>query len=138
MNKSIIFFAFPAVIILLFSGCNKKDPSPAPLITIVQDANGVSSTFTGNGNVYTQQGVFMNSLTQASWAMSISGGIRGSFRLQVKDGVGKIVIDETLVVGQGITTLSGTTTTGTTQGNWAIIITLTNFDGVGSFSLSPA
>ena len=67
--------------------------------------------------------------------MDITAAKGGSFQLLVKDANGKVVLDKTVVAGQGEDSRSGVTTAGA-SGEWTVTVNLTDFIGDGSFSLS--
>lgn len=90
----------------------------------------------GDGGSTTRTYTWNNSLPTADYNMDITASSGGSFNLNITDPTGKVVLNQTLVVGQGDDSKSGVTSSGAT-GEWTVTITLTNFDGDGSFSLSP-
>ncbi len=65
--------------------------------------------------------------------MDITGAKGGSFNFMMKDANGTIVLDKTLTGGNEPDSFSGTTNAGT-SGDWTVTLTLTNFDGNGSYS----
>ena len=68
--------------------------------------------------------------------MDITAASGGSFQLIIKDANGSTVLNNTLTKGVGDDSASGVTNSGT-EGDWQITVTLTNFNGDGSFSISP-
>ena len=89
----------------------------------------------GNGGNLTQTYEYLNQMPTADYNMDITSTQSGSFNMVVQDADGTEVLDRSLVKGQGDVSASGVTSAGT-AGTWRVIITLTNFNGDGSFSLS--
>ena len=61
--------------------------------------------------------------------------VAGSERFVVTDSEGTIVLDRNLIGGTEPDTIGGVTQVGE-PGNWAVTITITSFNGDGSYSLS--
>lgn len=132
------FLVVLGIITVLFS-CSKKDTAPTAIdINILQNGGDAEATFSGTGNSGYKTVTWNNSLKNTNWDMSLSNATSGTFQLQVWDAQHVLVLDKTLTVGAGANSLSGTTTTGAAGGNWTIKITVSNFKGTGSFSLTPA
>ena len=91
---------------------------------MVGDGGDASKTFTWN-----------NAEATADYNMDITGAKGGSFRFIMKDANGTVVLDKTLNGGAEPDTFSGTTNAGTV-GDWTVTLTLSNFDGNGSYSAS--
>ncbi len=98
---------------------------------------------TGDGDITSAGGSGSNTIewynpqAVAEYAMDITTATRGSFRLIIKDAVGKVVLDRTLTKGVGDDSASGCTLPGT-AGTWTITIEVTNFDGDASYTVDPA
>ncbi len=132
-RSSFLAIAFLMANLLLVTAC-KEDPMASVSFNEVGDTLG--GDVTGDGGSTTRTYTWNNSLPTADYNMDITASAGGSFNLRITDPTGKVVLDQTLVVGQGDDSKSGVTTSGA-AGNWTVTITLTDFDGDGSFSLSP-
>jgi len=101
------------------------------------------NSVTGDGDVTGASGTasatttWSTSTTQAEYSMDITAAGGGSFQLIIKDDVGTVVLDKTLTKGVGDDSASGCTAAGT-AGTWSITITVTNFNGDGSYTVDPA
>ena len=128
----------------LMSGCSDDDTKPTVSVTVNgkvlfddgDDFNGdVDGDFTGDGGSATRTFYWQNNLRTADYNADITATSGGSFYMVVKDAEGKTVLDRSLKGGQEPDSLSGVTSSGT-KGTWSVIVTLTTFNGDGSFSLS--
>ena len=133
LTKIFAFFLFAAV--GLFSSCEKEEPQAAKVTFATIAAGDIDGDVTGNGGTTSKSYNWQNSLATADYNMDITAVKGGSFQLLIKDANGKIVLDKTLVAGQGEDTRSGVALSGT-PGSWTVSVTLTDFNGDGSFSLS--
>ena len=135
--------------ILLFglffmTSCSKDDSVPIATVsvngTILFD-NGddftgdVDGDFTGDGGSTTRTFIWQNALSTADYNADITATIDGTFRMVVKDANGNVVLDKSLSGSVEPDSMSGVTSSGT-SGTWSVTITLTSFNGDGSFSLS--
>lgn len=122
------------LLIVSLTSCQEEEP------TANVSVNSVGSDFggdvTGDGGSTVRSYEWNNSLTTAEFNMDITASKGGSFQLELIDAEGVTVLDRTLVKGQGDDSRSGVSSAGT-AGTWRVLITLTNFNGDGSFSLSP-
>lgn len=90
--------------------------------------------FTGNGDSGTYSFVWDNSSNKAELNFDITTN-SGSVQFILNDAKGKEVLNETRSAGGG-DTFSGVSEEGK-SGKWLVEIILTDFDGDGSFSLTP-
>lgn len=135
--------ALMVVISATFVACKSDDPALTVQVRVNNvvfdngdDFNGdVDGDFTGNGGSATRMFVWQNSLTTADYNADITATSEGMFRMEVTDTDGTTVLNRTLTGGGDPDSFSGVTSAGT-PGLWTVIITLTSFDGDGSFSLS--
>jgi hypothetical protein len=118
---------------VLLTSCKEE---PFATITIDETGSDLGGDVTGDGGSTSQTYTWNNSLTTADWNMDITASAGGSFRLLIKDADGATVLDNTLTKGVGDDSASGVTSAGT-AGDWQVTVTLTDFNGDGSFSLSP-
>ena len=119
----------------LFSSCEKEEPQAAKVTFATIAAGDIDGDVTGSGGSTSKNYTWENSLSKADYNMDITATKGGSFRLLVKDANGQAVLDKTLVAGAGEDSKSGVTSSGT-PGSWTVSVTLTDFNGDGSFSLS--
>ncbi|MBC2844743.1 hypothetical protein H7F21_06525 [Winogradskyella flava] len=100
------------------------------------DFNGdVDGDFTGDGGSVTRTFNWQNSFSRADYNADITATADGIFNMVVEDADGTIVLDRSLNGAEELDSFSGETISGT-PGIWSVIITLTDFNGDGSFSLS--
>ena len=122
--------------LMSLSGCNKDDDSPSATVAINETGSDLGGDVTGDGGSTSRSYVWNNSLGSADWNMDITATNEGSFQLVIEDADGTVVLDRTLTAGVGEDTADGVTNPGT-SGDWTIRVNLTDFNGDGSFSLSP-
>ncbi len=95
----------------------------------------VGGSFTGDGGSVTRVFNWTCNLATADYNADITATAEGSFNMVVRDSEGAIVLDRTLNGAVEPDSFSGVTSAGT-AGAWTVTITVTNFNGDGSFSLS--
>lgn len=136
-NLKLFGLIFLGVFTILLSSCNNDDePSLTASVSVNETGSDIGGDVTGNGGSTTQVITWNNSLRTVDWNMDITSSTAGSFNLSINDAEGNNVLNETLVRGQGDDSRSGVSSAGT-AGDWTITITLTDFNGDGSFSISP-
>ncbi|MET7027884.1 hypothetical protein [Sediminicola luteus] len=135
-----------------FSSCSKEDDDTFSRVTVngteVQsspsdftvgdrsDFNGdIDASFTGNGGTASRIFSWNNNLTTADYNADITATSDGSFQMIVKDSEGTEVLNRSIQGGSEPDSFSGVTSAGV-SGIWTVTITVTNFTGDGSFSLS--
>ncbi|MBN3519772.1 hypothetical protein JYB62_07130 [Algoriphagus lutimaris] len=137
---------FFSIVIAITFGCNSEDNDPTQSIqltingtVIFEDGDDffgdIDGDFIGNGGSGKRTFLWQNSLNTADYNADITSSIGGFFEMEVKDADGKIVLNKSLQGGVEPDSFSGVTTSGT-PGIWSVTITLTSFNGDGSFSLS--
>lgn len=119
---------------LSFTGCSKDEPFAS--VSINETGSDVGGDVTGDGGSTSQSYTWNNPLSTADYNMDITSAAGGNMNLMIADADGTMVLDQTLTVGVGDDSKSGVTSAGA-AGPWTITVTLTNFNGDGSFSLSP-
>lgn len=137
-TKRTIILLFFTIGLLVLNGCSKDDNINTVEINIVQNSGDAEGTFSSNGDSGSKTLNWNNSLSNTNWDLDITNATSGTFRIQVWDANNVLILDKSLTAGSGNDSLSGTTNTGTASGNFKIVVTLTNFKGTGSFSLTPA
>ena len=95
----------------------------------------VDGDFTGNGGSGTRTFMWQNSLSRADYNADITATAEGLFNMTVRDADDNIVLDRSLNGAVEPDSFDGVTSNGT-SGIWTVTVTLTNFNGDGSFSLS--
>ena len=134
-----------AITCLTAVGCSKDD-DPAPIAEVTVNGavlfdNGddftgdVDGDFTGDAGSVTRTFLWQNSLSTAEYNADITATTDGVFKMVVKDVDGNVVLDKSLSGVIEPDSFSGVTASGT-SGIWSVTITLTSFNGDGSFSLS--
>lgn len=137
-------FAVLFVATTIFVGCSDDEAdlmaevriNGTVLIDNDDDFNGdVGGSFVGDGGSVTRIFTWQNALTTADYNADITATAEGSFNMVVRDSEDAIVLDRTLNGAVEPDSFSGVTSAGT-AGAWTVTITVTNFNGDGSFSLS--
>lgn len=148
MKHSILF----AIIFSLVMVSCSKDDDPTASVTVNgtrltttpsdfvvgdrSDFNGdVDASFTGNGGSATRVFSWNNNLATADYNADITATAQGTFQMVVRDSDGLIVLDRGLNGAVEPDSFSGVTSAGA-SGIWTVTITVTDFNGDGSFSLS--
>lgn len=134
---------FVSVLTLGAVSCSKDDDAIAEvrvngsvLFDDGDDFNGdVDGDFTGTGGSATRTFIWMNNLRTADYNADITATAEGTFQMVVRDADGMIVLDRSLNGASEPDSFSGVTEAGT-SGTWSVTITLSDFQGDGSFSLS--
>lgn len=135
--EQIFSFLTAALFLIVVASCGDDDNPLTASVTITTPTQigDIGGDVTGNGGSYTQTYDYVNQMATADYNMDFTSGPGGSFKMVVQDADGTEVLNRTLIKGQGDDSASGVTSSGT-PGTWKVIITLTDFDGDGSFSLS--
>ncbi len=134
-----------AISTLSLVSCSDDD-SPAPTVEVSvngailydngDDFNGdVNGSFTGDGGSDSRMFIWQNSLSTADYNADITAATDGLFQIVVTDADANVVLDRSLSGAVEPDSFSGVTESGT-PGIWTVTITLTSFNGDGSFSLS--
>ena len=113
----------------------KKDDNSCTYPTININSGGDDGDVTGSGGSITATHNWTNNQSKAELNMDLTSTKGGTFQIIVKDASGIEVLNETLTSGVGDDSKTKCSTSGT-SGNWTITITLTDFNGDGSFTLS--
>ncbi len=132
-TKVLVLFFLAGLGSILLTSCKKE---LFATITITATGSDLDGDVTGDGGSTSQTYTWNNPQTTANWNKDITSSAGGSFRLVIKDADGAIVLDNTLTKGVGDDSASGVTNAGTV-GDWQVTVTLTDFNGDGSFSISP-
>ncbi|TXC78817.1 hypothetical protein [Luteibaculum oceani] len=104
-----------------------------PVITVRQ--GGDDGDVTGRGGNATATHTWNNSLNQAELNMDITSSKGGTYTIVVLDADNNEVLNETLTAGVGDDSLTQCSAAGV-PGEWKVTITLSKFNGDGSFTLS--
>ncbi|UKM65392.1 hypothetical protein GSB9_01958 [Flavobacteriaceae bacterium GSB9] len=117
-----------------FTSCSDNN-EPTVNITVNQgQVNDVSGDFTGNGGSGTRTISWSNNNITADYNADITSTATGTFQMVVADANGTVVLDRNLNGSTEPDSFSGVTDVGE-PGNWTVNITLTTFNGDGSYSL---
>ena len=118
-----------------FSSCSDDD-GPTANITVNEGPSGdIGGDFTGNGGNASRIINWTNNLTTADFNADITATASGIFKIVVADANGIVVLNRTLNGATEPDSIDGVTSSGV-PGNWTVTITLTSFNGNGSYSLS--
>ena len=119
-----------------FTSCSDDDDGPTANITVNEGPSGdIGGDFTGNGGDASRTINWTNNLATADYNADITATAGGVFKMVVADANGTVVLDRTLNGGTEPDSIDGVTSSGE-PGNWTVTITLTSFNGDGSYSLS--
>ena len=133
--KPTIFILSIIIATLLISSCNNDDDLSAN-VTLTEGVNGdIGGDFTGNGGNTSETFNWQNSLSTADYNADITASTNGLFQMIVQDSEGNTVLDKSLNGNEEPDTFSGVTSAGE-AGMWTVTITVSNFNGNGSFTLS--
>ncbi len=124
-----------AFISLATIGCSKDD-EPMAKVNITAQNTDFDGDVTGQGGSLNKSYTWNNPLATVDYNMDITAASNGSFQLILQDADGAVVLDRTIVAGQGEDSRSGVSQAGV-PGEWTVKIVLNNFKGDGSFSISP-
>ena len=119
---------------LFITACGEEELTA--MVSINETGSDIGGDVTGDGGSTTKSYQWNNSLATIDYNMDVTAAEGGSFNLSVTDAEGASVLNQTLTVGQGDDSKSGVSSSGA-SGEWTITVTLTNFSGDGSFSISP-
>ena len=133
LNRFSVVLAL-ALTAFLFTNCSEDEPFST--ISINETGSDVGGDVTGDGGSAQRSYKWNNPLQKVDWNMDITASKGGSFNLRIDDAEGNNVLNQTLAVGQGGDSKSGVSASGT-SGEWTITVDLTDFNGDGSFSISP-
>lgn len=123
--------------IVTFTSCSSDDDDGSSInITVNEGPSGdIGGDFTGNGGNGSRTINWTNNLSTADYNADITATEGGVFQMVVADANGTIVLDKTLNGATEPDSIDGVTSAGE-PGNWTVTITLTTFNGDGSYSLS--
>jgi len=146
MKKTVKIFTFLILIsgLTVLTSCEKYDNyDNKEIIDNTYSGNiGLSGSvealgdFTGNGDSGTFSFVWENSINKASVIFDVTTAPGGSVQIILNDAKGKEVFNKTRPEG-GNDSFSGISEEGK-EGKWLVTITLTNFDGDGTYDIRPA
>ena len=133
--KLLTIFTALVLFIGTFSSCSDDD-GPTANITVNEGPSGdIGGDFTGNGGNASRTINWTNNLATADYNADITATATGTFNIVVADSEGTVVLDRTLTGGTEPDSIDGVTQAGE-PGNWTVTITITSYNGDGSYSLS--
>lgn len=124
------------VSVSLMMSCSDDEELFATSSIVTATGSDFDGDVTGDGGNHQKSYTWNNTLQTVDYNMDITASKGGSFTLRIADADGNIVLDEQLVKGQGDDSRSGVSGSGT-AGEWTVTIILDNFNGDGSWSISP-
>lgn len=138
MKASNLFMILMVAAVAFLSSC--KDDAPAPVATVsytpsATAVGNVDGDVVGSGGSTTKSYSWQNASTTAEVNMDLTSSKGGSMQMVIKDANNTVVLDKTLTIGSTPDSYSGVSSAGV-AGSWTVTVTLTNFNGDGSFSLS--
>ncbi|WP_242084964.1 hypothetical protein [Aestuariivivens sediminis] len=133
--KLLTIFTAMVLFIGTLTSCSDDD-GPTASITVNEGPSGdIGGDFTGNGGNSSRTINWTNNLATADYNADITSTASGTFNFVIADSEGTVVLDRTLNGGTEPDTIGGVTQSGV-PGNWTVTITITSFNGNGSYSLS--
>lgn len=144
MLKSTLKFALLLSILISSASCSKEyaDYKNKEVVEDTYTGNVESEgkvdpdgDFTGNGDSGTYSFAWENSKKTADVNFDVTTSAGGSVQMIINDAKGKEILNETRPV-DGNDTFSGVTAEGK-EGTWLVQLIFTDFNGDGSYSLSP-
>ena len=137
LRKYLFTLSIPLLTFALYNCENSDDVNINANISINEGPeNGdINGDFTGNGGDHTGTYQWPNNLSTANYNADITASAPSSFNMIIQDADGNTVLDKSLLGGTESDSFSGVTMSGT-PGTWSVTITLIDFKGDGSFSIS--
>lgn len=134
--RLLTIFTTMTLFIGTFTSCSSDDDGSTVNITVNEGPSGdIGGDFTGNGGNGSRTISWTNNLATADYNADITATASGTFQMVVADANGTVVLDRTLNGASEPDSIDGVTNFGE-PGNWTVTITLTSFNGDGSYSLS--
>ena len=118
-----------------FTSCSEDDGQTVNITVNEGPSGDIGGDFTGNGGNGSRTINWTNNLATADYNADITATALGTFQIVVADVNGTVVLDRSLNGGTEPDSIDGVTNTGE-PGKWTVTITLTSFNGDGSYSLS--
>ena len=138
MKKSILSLSLIAIFTLvLTTSCSSDDSGPTADVVVKTSAGSADfdADVLGSGGSVTKSFSWNNNLNTVDYNMDITAATGGVFQLVLKDVNGLTVLDKSLNGEVEPDSYSGVSSQGE-AGEWTVEITLSNFNGDGSFSIS--
>lgn len=133
--KLLTIFTAMVLFIGTFSSCSDDD-GPTANITVNEGPSGdIGGDFIGNGGNASRTISWTNNMATADFNADITAVATGTFNFVVADSEGTVVLNRTLDGETEPDSIDGVTQAGE-PGNWTVTITITSFNGDGSYSLS--
>ena len=136
LKPTTIILTIIATVFFLYSCSNNDDDDLIANVSLTEGVNNdIGGDFTGNGGNTSETFNWQNNLSTADYNADITASATGLFQMIVKDSEGITVLDSSLNGNVEPDSFSGVTSSGT-SGMWTVTITVSNFNGDGSFTLS--
>lgn len=133
--KLLKIFTAMVLFVVTFTSCSDDDGSTANITVNEGPSGDIGGDFTGNGGNSSRTISWTNNLATADYNADITATATGTFNMVVADSEGTVVLDRTLNGGTEPDSIDGVTQAGE-PGEWTVTITITSFNGDGSYSLS--
>lgn len=134
--KQLGILATMVLFIVTITSCSNDDNDLSVNINVNEGPAGdIGGDFTGDGGSGSRTINWTNNLSTADYNADITATASGTFQIVVADANGAVVLDRSLNGGTEPDSIDGVTNAGE-PGNWTVTITLTSFNGDGSYSLS--
>ncbi|GAA0748972.1 hypothetical protein [Gaetbulibacter jejuensis] len=133
--KLLTIFTAMVLFVVTFTSCSDDDGSTANITVNEGPSGDIGGDFTGNGGNSSRTISWTNNLATADYNADITATATGTFNMVVADSEGTVVLDRTLNGGTEPDSIDGVTQAGE-PGEWTVTITITSFNGNGSYSLS--
>ncbi len=135
LKPTTIILTIISTAFFLFS-CSNDDADLVANVSLTEGViNDIGGDFIGNGGDTSETFNWLNDLSTADYNADITGSTTGLFQMIVKDSEGNTVLDRSLNGNVEPDSFSGVTSSGA-SGMWTVTITVSNFNGDGSFTLS--
>jgi TPP-dependent indolepyruvate ferredoxin oxidoreductase alpha subunit len=136
ISKILLFFGLLAIL----TACEKDDlcvgGNYTGTVLITSGGQEPAGDFIGNKDSGCYSFSFNNPETRVEATFDITTVNGSSVQMIIRDAASNVVLDQTLVAGTGDDSFSDLSSSGQ-AGQWTVILNFVDFDGDGSYSISP-